>query len=214
MLALAIIAVLLILFLCIPVGVDVSYEDDFRLRLKIGFLRLPLLPAKDKGKQKEKKKKQQKSAEKQENNKTDKTAKKKLKFSLQDVFELLRIAFAVLGRFRRSLSIDLFRLHILVAAPDPYDAVVRFGALNAALGVLAAPAHKALKIRKEDVRTDVNVQSAQGAISLQLVATLQIWEILRIALCAAYALLCWWLNKKKAAKAAKTEETVQEESAS
>ena len=55
MLALAIIAVLLVLFLCIPVGADIRYEDDFQLRLKIGFLRLPLLPAKGKGKQKEKK---------------------------------------------------------------------------------------------------------------------------------------------------------------
>lgn len=214
MLALAIIAVLLILFLCIPVGADIRYEDDFQLRLKIGFLRLPLLPAKGKGKQKEKKNEQDDSTGKQDKKKKDAKAKKKLKFTLQDILALLRIAFAALGRFRRSLSIDLFRLHILVAAPDPYDAVVRFGALNAALGVLAAPAHKALKIRKEDVRTDVNVQSAEGAISLQLVATLQIWEILRIVLCAAYALLCWWLNKKKAEKAGKTEEIVQEESAS
>lgn len=214
MLALAIIAVLLILFLCIPVGADIRYEDDFQLKLKIGFLRYALLPAKDKKKQKEKKNQQSDSAENPEKKKKDAPAKKKLKFTLQDIQELLRIAFAALGRFRRSLSIDLFRLHILVAAPDPYDAVVRFGALNAALGVLAGPAHKALKIRKEDIRTDVNVQSAEGAVSLQLVATLQIWEILRIALCAAYALLRWWLNKKKAAKAAKTEETVQKESVS
>ena len=135
-------------------------------------------------------------------------------FTLQDILALLRIALTALGRFRRSLSIDLLRLHILVAAPDPYDAVVRFGALNAALGVLAGPAHKALKFRKEDVRTDVNVQSEEGSISLQLVATLQIWEILRIVFCAAYALACWWLGKKRAAKAPKTEETVQEESTS
>ena len=212
MLALGIILVLLILLLILPVGADVSYDGELRVRLKIGPLKFTLIPSKPKKERPPKAKKQKKPSlrkiEKQR-------AKKKLKLTVQDILDLVRIGLQALGRFRRSLSIDLFRLHILVAADDPYDAVMRYGALNAGLGALSPAAHEALKFRREDVRTDVEVQGAEGSLELQIIATLQIWEILRIALCGGFSFLSWYLNLKKAEKA-RTEinQNTQEEKAS
>ena len=215
MVALGIILVLLILLLLLPVGVDVSYDGALAVRVKIGPLKFTLIPSKPK-KERPPKAEKQKKQKKPSLRKIEKQrAKKKLKLTVQDILDLVRIGLQALGRFRRSLSIDLFRLHILVAADDPYDAVMRYGALNAGLGTLSPAAHTALKFRREDVRTDVDVQGAEGSLELQIIATLQIWEILRIALCGGFSFLSWYLNLKKAEKA-RTEinQHTQEEKAS
>jgi len=209
LLALVIIFTLLLLLFILPVGVDLRYEDAFALKLKIGPLRCDLLPKKKEKSEKPKKEKKNKKPE------ASKKSKKRPKLRAGDVMELCRIALKALGRFRRSLSIDRLRLYILVAAEDPYDAVLRYGALNAGLGVLAPLAHNALKIRNEDVRTNVDVQGQKGWLELQLIATLQVWEILQIALCAGFAFLSWSSARKKAAKAAENQkDTSQEEIAS
>ena len=208
MLAVCIILVVLLLLLIIPVGADVRYEEAFSLRLKIGPLKFTLIP----GKKKPKKKPEKKPS----GHKVGKAKEKpKQKLTVQDILTLSRIGLDALGRLRRSLSIDLFRLHVLVAAPDPYDAVIRYGALNAGLGVLSPAVLRALRFRREDVRTDVDVQGSEGSIDFRLQATLQIWEVLWIALCAGWAFLKWNAQRKKSAKAGKkVKETIQEEKAS
>ena len=203
-----IILVLLLLLLIVPVGADVRYEDAVTLKLKIGLLKVTLIPGK---KNKAPKEKKQKSGRKVGKAKE----KPKQKLTVQDILTLARIGLDALGRLRRSLSIDVLRLHVRVSADDPYDAVIRYGALNAGLGALAPLAHQALHIRNEDVRTDVDVQGGEGDIDFRLQATLQIWEILWIALCAGFAFLKWNAQRKKSAKAdKKVKETIQEEKAS
>ena len=199
MLVLGIILILLILLLITPVGVDLRYDGALRVRLKFGILHFTLFPGKENKTPKEKKK-----PEKEKKQPGPKP-------TLQEILELVRIALQALGRFRRRLSIDLLRLYVLVAADDPYDAVLRYGALNAGLGVLAPLAHNALKIRSEDVRTNVDVQGTKSSAECHVIATLQIWEILWIAICFACAFLSWNGKRKKKLKAV---ETIQEEKAS
>jgi len=202
LLVLCIILLLLLLFLILPVGVHLRCEDDFSLKLQIGPLGIPLLPRR---KAKAEKVKAKKPKEKKE----------KPKLTVRDLLDLAAIGMKALGRLRRSLSIDLFRLHVLVSAADPYDAVLRYGALNAGLGALSPAAHKALRIRTEDVQTAVDVQGGEGRVTAELKATLQIWEILWIALCAGIAFLKWRAARKKAAKMNETSnETIREEKAS
>ena len=206
MLALGIILAVILLLLILPVGVDLRYEGSLTLKLKAGPLKFTLLPGKKKPQNK-------KSKDKPSGHKAGKAEKKpKQKLTLQDVRDLLRIGLKALGRLRRGLSIDVLRLHMCVAADDPYDAVMRYGALNAGLGVLAPLAHNALKIRKEDVRTDVDVSGGgKSSIALRLQTTLQIWEILWIALCAGGSFLRWNAGRKKAAKAATVNNDNQQE---
>lgn len=209
MLALAIILAILLLILCIPVGVDVRYIERFQADVKIGPFGLSLYPRKPRPP------KVHEQPEPAESDAAEKPKKKRIKLTLRDIPELLRIAFDALRRFRRRLSIDLLMLHVLVAAEDPYDAVVRFGSLNAALGALSGPAHRALKIRREDVQTFVDVQEKKCIIEFRIKASIQIWEALGVALFTGYAAIVWFIRKKRAAKkAAHVEENMQEEKAS
>ena len=209
MLALGIILAVILLLLILPVGVDLRYEEALTLKLKAGPLKFKQQP----GKKKPQNKKPKDKSSGHKAAKAEKAPKPKL--TLQDIRELLRIALKALGRLRRQLSIDVLRLHVCVAADDPYDAVLRYGALNAGLGALAPPLHNALRIRTEDVQTDVDVQGGEGSIFLQLIATLQIWEILWIALCGGCSFLAWHHARKKNAKAvSEINQNTQEEKAS
>ncbi len=211
MLAVGIILALLLLILCIPVGVDLRYEGGLLVKGKIGPLRLTVYPGRAR---------ERKPGEKREKRKRTHEKKPREKLAPRDLFALARIGLDALGRLRRQLSVDLFLLHVRVAAEDPYDAVLRFGALNAALSSLAPAAHRALKIRREDIRTGVDIEGTRSEATLRCTLTVQVWELLWTALCAGWAFLVWSRRRKKAAAAAKggddaeRDENTQEERAS
>lgn len=198
MIALCVILVLLLLFLIIPVGVDVAFADGvFSLKAKIAFLHIGILPRKPKP---PKEKKAAEDKPKEEKPKKEKKSKPKMKIGLEDIKTLLQIALKLLGRLRRKLSIDLFKLYVTVAADDPYDAVMRYGYLNAFLGSLSPLCRNAFKVRETDIKTAVDMEDGEMLIDARFVATYQIWELLYIALCAGFAALKWFLPKRKEMK--------------
>lgn len=200
MLALVIIVVLLVLFLILPVGVDAAYDGAvFALKAKAGLIKIQILPKKEKppeeeGKEKPKKPKKEKKEKKK---KREQEHKPKQKLTLDDILELAGIGLKALGRFRRSLSVDKLMLHMAAAAPDPYDAVLLYGRVNAGLSALSPLLHRALKIREEDIRTCVDTEPGTMFLEARVVVTLQIWEILYIAFSAGFAALRWLIKRKR-----------------
>lgn len=200
MLALSIIAAVIILILITPVGADAAFGGDgpFSLKIVIGPLRLTLLPPKPKKEKKPKKPKAKKAKKKP----ADGEKKPKLKLALGDIFALAKIALAALGRFRRKLSLDVLTLHLIAGAPDPYDAVMQYNYLNTGLGVLWPLLNRAFNIRRRDVRTALDIGAEGLAAEGRVKATLRIGQILHIANCALYALIKWYLPRRRAEKAA------------
>ena len=196
MLALIISVVLLILFLILPVGVDAAYDGAvFALKAKAGLIKIRILPKKEKPPEEEGEEKPKPKKEKKQ--KREKEHKPKQKLTLDDILELAGIGLKALGRFRRSLSVDKLMLHMAAAAPDPYDAVLLYGRVNAGLSALSPLLHRALKIREEDIRTAVDTEPGTMLIEARVVVTLQIWEILYIAFSAGFAALRWLGKRKK-----------------
>ena len=201
MLGWIIVLVLLLLFLILPVGVDAAFaQSQFTLKVKLGPLRLQILPKKP-GKQKEKKPREPRPKKPKEP-KEPKEQKPKLTLTRDDIFTLLGIVFRALHRFRTHLSIDLLRLHWIAGAEDPYDAVIQYGSLNAGLNTLYPLARKVVHIREEDLRTDLAYELTASEIDARVVATLQIWEIFLIGICAGAAGLRWFLKKRRTARGA------------
>lgn len=194
MLALVIIVVLLVLFLILPVGVDAAYDGAvFALKAKAGLVKIQILPKKEKPPKPEGEKKPKKEKKK----KREQEHKPKQKLTLDDILELAGIGLKALGRFRRSLSVDKLMLHMAAAAPDPYDAVLLYGRVNAGLSALSPLLHRALKIREEDIRTCVDTEPGTMFLEARVVVTLQIWEILYIAFSAGFAALRWLIKRKR-----------------
>ena len=225
MLVLGIIIVLLILLLILPVGIDGVYQNQaFTLIAKAGPIHMQLGSSKAKEGHKKKKKGEAKAAEKRTPASRQSWIRRGLnrllkfvstvfkaifrflrrsssvRLGINDFVEFASIAFKALSRFRRFLSIDYFCLYFIVAAPDPYDAVMQYGYFNAALSLLSPLMHRAFKIRDEEIGLDVDVMGSKPVIQARLVCTIQIWEILVIAVCAGFSVLRWYRAFRKRSK--------------
>ena len=198
MIVLGIILVILLLILLIPVGADACWDGEQRyVKLKIGPIKKTLLP----GSGKKKPKKQKKPAAEPSAAQTEEKPKRKLKLAPDDIMELLEIGMNILRRFNYHLSIERLWLRYTAASADPYSAVLQYGRVNALLGALAGPLHTVLRIRDEDVRTELDFEATRPKIAARLVLAIQVWEILYIAVCEGFAALKWYLEQKREARA-------------
>ena len=199
MIAWIIVVTALALFLMIPAGVDAAYrQDTLFLSIKLGPIRLRLLPVKDLPKAHDEKKAEKKKEKDGEGGK--KKPKPKLKPGKDDILSGVRLVLGLLSRFRRHLSVDLLRVHFVCAAPDPCDAVTQYGYVNAVFSLLSPLLHQVLKIRDEEIVLDLDVTAEQPGIDVRLVATLQIWEIFYFGFYGGSGFLRWFLTYRKSAK--------------
>ena len=199
MIALIIILALLLLLLMLPVGLDLAYQGQkLRLRILLGPLPIQLIPRRPKKPKKPKEPKEPK--EEAPKPPAEKPSAGGLLGTLRfdDLVELARLFLKAVGRFFRFLSLDEFTLHLVLGAEDPYDAVLWYGRINAALGWLAPWFHRAFRVREEDVQIGVDPNpGAKPAFEGRLRFTWQIWELLHTLNCAAFAAARWYLKRRK-----------------
>lgn len=193
---------LLILLLITPVGVEAVFIDGvFSLAVKIGPVRIKLLPQKAKNKASSAEEaKAAKEIRTKEAKKQKEPNKPKQKLTKEDILGIVKLALKAIGRFRRSLRLVELMLHLMVTTGDPYDTVMLYGYINAVLGVMLPLLHNAFKVCREDISTDMDFQLEKMAVEAKLTATLRIGQILYIALCAGGALLVWWYRRKRWAR--------------
>ena len=175
----------------IPVGVDGGYNADGPAAyLKLGFLSIKVYPP---GRlvssimaAASKPKKPKKTKAKPVTEEPEKEKKKKPKMTKDDIFALLKMALSALSRFRHKLSIDYLRLHVTIAADDPYKTAMAYGAANAALSAAVPLLDGAFNITEQDFGVSSDFLAEKTQIDVWLTASIQIWEILYVA--AAFAI--------------------------
>lgn len=196
MLAWIIVIAVLLLLLLLPLGAAAAYRDRaLTLNARFGPVSVPLYPRPDR-QTKPSAEEPEAKPEKKEKPKKD----RKIRITRQDIPELLGILFRFLHRFRLHLSIDRLRLCWKAGAQDPYDAVIQYGRINGVLAAVLPLAEEVLKIRERDIQTDVDLTAQRPEITAEVVATLQVWELLFLALGAAWALGLWYLKKRKSSR--------------
>ena len=100
------------------------------------------------------------------------------------------------------LDVDLLQLDWTAAAADPYDAVIQYGSVNAMLGAISGPVHNVFSIHSEDIRTGLDLEATRPVISARVVASIQIWELLYIAICAGASAGWHYFRKKREQRSA------------
>ena len=198
---LALLGIILLVAILIPVGVHASYlASELIVRLKIACFEFKVYP----------RKKEEPKPEKP-NNKPTKTKaksedkpKKKLKFSFEEILELLKKAINALGKFGK-FTVHKFMLHYIAAGSDPYKTAMTFGQVNAALSSLAPLCAKKLRVKEDvDVWTDVDFVAEKTSLELELSVSLRIVQLLRVAVVLAWgALWVFVKNKRRLSKEAK-----------
>lgn len=200
MLALIIILSILLLIALLPVGADGGYNvGDYWLLAKIGPLTIRILP-----RRKEKKRKKRKAPEFE---KDEPPKKEKKKIGVNEILSLVKIGSKALGRLRRKLSVDYFRLHYTAASSDPFSAAMQFGYLSAVLGAITNTVENSFNIIDRDVDIKVDFDIDKPIISVRLTVTIQIWQIICIA---AFFGVDYLKLRKKLRNQAKSEERTKE----
>lgn len=172
LLILALTAVGLILLSLVRVGVWVTYDPgDLTLRLKLGPVKLTLLPHK-------KKKKKRRQTKKEGN-----TAKQK---KSGDVLPLLRRALPTVaeaaGRLKRKIRLDRVYLDVAAGAGDPASAALAFGGVNAVLGMIWPLVEQNFNVKDRRIRTKVDFSAPRTVVWADVAATLTVGQGAALAL--------------------------------
>ena len=198
--------VLLILavVLLVPIGADVGYiGGEFRLAARVDGFALQLLPKKPADPNKPKKEKKPKKPKKEKPPKEPKPEeetkpkkKRKLNFTKEELFELVKKAINGLGKFGK-LTVRRFMLHYTAAGADPYNTAMTFGYVNWALSTLAPICAKDFRVTGDvDVRTDVDFTTDKMSVDFELSVTLRLIQVVHMALAVAFGALSVLIKNK------------------
>ncbi len=180
--------------------ITLTYRDALSLTLRVLFVRIRILPKKDKRKrirsmsrrkakriraklEKKAEKKRLKAKEKKQD--TDKEKKRSVKDILDTVDFALALIKTALGRFFGHLHVKVARFHITVATPDPASTALAYGALSQTLSYIEAliSTNKNVKgMKKTDVSLGCDFLSDTFSADIKLSFSLRVWQLIHVAL--------------------------------
>ncbi|HAJ66403.1 MAG TPA: hypothetical protein DCM61_07520 [Clostridiales bacterium] len=201
--ALGLVLVILLILLLIPIGADVEYiGGNFKLSAKVCGILIQLLPKKKKDEdkppkeKKEKKKKEKKPKAEKETGAEKPKEKKKLDFTVEEIFEVIQKVLGSLKKFGK-LTVDRFLLHYTAAGKDPYTTARTFGAVNASLCALEPVCSHQFRVKDYDVWTDCDFTADKMKIDIAVCITLRLWQFVHVGLAAAFGVLGVLIRHKR-----------------
>lgn len=196
--------VLLTVLLCrTRVGVWAAFGGDVvRLDVKLGLLRLHILPAKPKKAEKPQKEKKPKKA------KEEKPEKERAKppIAWEDIQDALRTLVPALGRclrrMGRGIRFQPLRLSLVLGGlEDPAAAARLYGELQAAVWGGMPRLEKLADVRDPYIHTDVDFLSPKTAVEGEAGVSLRVGTLIAVGFGLAVPALKWFLRWRKRCKA-------------
>lgn len=181
---------------CILVGVDVGFDGEVRLAIKIGFIRVRILPSKLK---KPKKQKKKQPAAKKPAQKPAAAPKKPL-FSgdLQELRALLQLGVQTLGDLRRKLRVEVLTLFVYFGGgDDPAKNAIAYGRAWAVIGSITPLLDQLFVIQKRRIEPRFAPQEDKLRVEGRIVLTITIGRALALGIRAGLGFLRIVSNKKK-----------------
>ena len=195
----------LILLACLPLGVDVQYDEDGIL-VSVALWKLSILvfPKPKKAKPEGKKEAEPDAREEPlpqppQPPKEDRPKEKK-GGSLTDFLPFVKLALDFLGDFRRKLRLDILKVKLTLAGSDPADLAMNYGRTWAAIGNLQPGLERIFVIKKRDIDVQCDFTGAKTLILAHIRLTITLGLV--IALLVVYAVrgLTEFLKFKKKRK--------------
>ena len=196
--------------------VTIAYSDDIALWVRVLFIKIKILPAKDKRKkihsmskkkalkirrskqEKEEKKRREKLRKKQEKEekKKQKQNEPKQKKSLSEIMDMtsmvLDLVKAVISTFFGHLRVKVARFKITLASPDPAITAIAYGTVTQTVSYIVAALSdskhvKGIKKKNIDIRTDF--LSDTPIVDVKISFSIRVWHVFHVAFAALGRLL-------------------------
>lgn len=181
---------------CILVGVDVGFDGEVRLAIKIGFIRVRILPSKPK---KPKKQKKKQPAAKKPAQKPAAAPKKPL-FSgdPKELRALLQLGVQTLGDLRRKLRVEVLTLFVYFGGgDDPAKNAIAYGRAWAVIGSITPLLDQLFVIQKRRIEPRFAPQEDKLRVEGRIVLTITIGRALALGIRAGLGFLRIVSKKKK-----------------
>lgn len=169
----ALILAALLLLGQIRFGAQVLYSSaGVKLKLKIGPVKITLLPQKEKKRPEKKPKKPKKAAEGPPLGPEEIIALVK---------QALPVALEAAGRLKRKIRVDRLYLDVAVGGEDPAAAATAYGGLNAAIGMIWPLVEQNLHVKDRRIRTRADFLETRTRVDLDAAATLTVGQAVALA---------------------------------
>lgn len=181
---------------CILVGVDVGFDGEVRLAIKIGFIRVRILPSKPK---KPKKQKKKQPAAKKPAQKPAAAPKKPL-FSgdPKELRALLQLGVQTLGDLRRKLRVEVLTLFVYFGGgDDPAKNAIAYGRAWAVIGSITPLLDQLFVIQKRRIEPRFAPQEDKLRVEGRIVLTITIGRALALGIRAGLGFLKIVTEKRK-----------------
>ena len=185
--------------------VVIAYSDEIELYVRVLFLKIRILPSKEKKyphsmsakkatkireSMRKKAEKKRVSAEEKAKAKEEKKTSKEKK-SISEIIAIVKmvsdIAVTVIGKFFKHLRIKVARIKITVATGDAATTAIAYGAVSQSLNVLM-PALESVKnfenIDKADIKIDLDYAAEAPTIDIKLGFSIRVWHVFDLAFSA------------------------------
>ena len=188
-----IILLLLLLLAGVRVGVIFHFGGQTTLKLRIGPVRLTILP---------KRKKEKRAAGAETAPQRAAPEKKKNTLAAGEVYDLVTAVFeglrAMAHRAGKRLRVDPLELSAVIGGSDPAQIAQRFGAANAAVWSLMPRLEEILRIPDPAIHLDMDYNAPQTAVSGTVGLSFRVGSLIEFIAAAAIPLLRWYRAYRKA----------------
>lgn len=190
-----IILLILLLLASVHVGVVFHFGDQTTLKLRIGPLRLTILP-----KKKPKKEKQTETADAAP--KKSAPPKKKNKLTPLEIYDLVTAVFSGLRsmahRAGKHLRVDPLEISAVIGGSDPAQVAQRYGAASAAVWSLMPQAEEVLRIPDPAIHLEMDYNAPQTVVFGTVGLSFRISNMIEFTVAAAIPMLRWYKTYRRA----------------
>ena len=187
---------LLLVLAWMPVGAAVTYDDAFRVRVQVGFLRFTVYPAPKEGK-KEKKGKKKQSEAKMEKKPFSSPNRRQIRYSVDTLVPAL---WRALVRFGRRIRVPLLRLHVVFGGEDPADVAALYGKSQAAAAALLPLLEGVVRFGETDVQLATDYRAERTVLTGEIDIQIRLWALAALG-CSLLKSVVTWLRGYRALKA-------------
>ena len=185
------ILILLLLTCLLKVGVRIRLEEETRVTLILGPIRIQILPKKP-GREKKPK---QKKPEQKEAKKSSKPDWEDIKSAFRTLWPPLKKA---LRRTRRAIRVDPLQLSVVLGgAEEPADAARSSGYLNAAVWTVMPALEQLLNIPHPGIHIGADFQCAENKIRGDIGITIRIGSVFLVGFGMLIPAVKWFLRFRK-----------------
>lgn len=199
MTALWILGILLFILLTVlvsRVGAEVAFGEETRVTLRLGLIRVQVLPRKAKEKRAASKKK---APEKAKGKKKPKKETPKITASavLEGFPQLWKILKKGLRMTRRRIRISPMKLWAVIGGEDPADTAILYGRLSAAMYAVVPILQELLRMPDPQIHLEPDLQGGESRAEGEVGASFLIWDLVIMGFACGIPLIKWFLHLRR-----------------